>query len=82
MMIKLTRLNHKEFFLNPDLIKIIEETPDTIIRLANDEHYLVLESAAVVIEAVIAFRVEVLRRANNPPLPPRERNEQDNFQSQ
>jgi flagellar protein FlbD len=81
-MIKLTRLNHKEFFLNPDLIKIVEETPDTIIRMVNDDHYLVLEKAAVVIEAVIAFRVEVLRRANNPQIPVGERNEQDDARNQ
>lgn len=79
-MIKLTRLNRKEFFLNPDLIKIVEETPDTIIRLVNDEHYLVLEKAAAVIEAVIAYRVEVIRRANNPPIPGGERNEKDDSQ--
>ena len=68
MMIKLTRLNHKEFFLNPHLIKIVEKTPDTIIRLVNDEHYLVLETVEEVIAAVIAYRVELRRRASEPHL--------------
>lgn len=32
-MVQLTRLNRKVFYLNPDLIKCIEETPDTISSL-------------------------------------------------
>ena len=40
-MIKLTRLHNSEFYLNPHLIERIEETPDTIITLVNDNHYVV-----------------------------------------
>jgi flagellar protein FlbD len=31
-MIKLTRLNGKEFFVNPHMMEFIEETPDTVIH--------------------------------------------------
>ena len=64
-MIKLTRLNKSEFYLNPDLIKIIEETPDTIIKLTNDDHVLVLEKAAEVIEKIVAFRVRILQQSRH-----------------
>ena len=60
-MIKLTRLNKSEFYLNPDLIKSIEETPDTIIKLINDDHFLVREKAEVVIDRIVAFRVKILQ---------------------
>jgi|GEM_PF-1083497 len=61
VMIKLTRLNKSEFYLNPDLIKSIEETPDTIIKLINDDHFLVQEKAEVVIDKIVAFRVKILQ---------------------
>lgn len=60
-MIKLTRLNKSEFYLNPDLIKSIEEIPDTIIKLINDDDFLVREKAEVVIDKIVAFRVKVLQ---------------------
>ncbi|MDK9708266.1 MAG: flagellar FlbD family protein [Desulforhopalus sp.] len=65
-MIELTRLNHKKIFINPDLMKSIEETPDTIIGMANGDQYLVLEKPPEIIEKIIDFRVAVVRRADNP----------------
>ena len=59
-MIKLTRLNNSTIHLNPDLIKSIEETPDTIISLVNGDHYLVLEKTEEIIEKIIAYRVKIL----------------------
>jgi len=70
-MIKLTRLNGSEFYLNPDLIKSIEETPDTIITLMNDDRFLVREKAEEVIDKIVAFRVRVLQQSRQaPPLDP------------
>ena len=65
-MIKLTRLNKKEIYLNPDLMKSIEETPDTIIVLVNGDHYLVREKASEIIGKIIDFRVTILNRSENP----------------
>ena len=62
-MIKLTRLNHSEFYLNPDLIKAIEQTPDTIITLVNDDHILVREQMEEIIDRIVDFRVSILRLA-------------------
>ncbi len=65
-MIQLTRRNGQVIFLNPDLMKSIEETPDTIIGLSNGDHYLVLEKASEIIEKIIAFRASILRRSGVP----------------
>jgi len=62
-MIRLTRLNGSEFYLNPSLIEIIEEAPDTHLTLSNGNRYLVLEPARVVIERIISLKAGVLRRA-------------------
>lgn len=62
-MIKLTRLNQSVFYLNPDLIKSVEETPDTIIKLTNDDHVLVLEKAEEIVDLIVAYRVRILRQS-------------------
>ena len=54
-MIRLTRLNGKEFLLNSELIKFLEETPDTVVTLVNGERVVVVESADDVVERVIDF---------------------------
>ena len=55
-MIELTRLNHIPVIVNSDLIEHIEITPDTVITLTSGQKMVVLESAAQVVERVIAFR--------------------------
>ncbi|MBU1567837.1 MAG: flagellar FlbD family protein [Proteobacteria bacterium] len=65
-MIRLTRLNSKIIYLNPDLIKCIEETPDTIISLINDDKYLVKEKASEIIGKIIDFRVTIRKRSESP----------------
>ena len=42
-MIYVTRINNKEFAINPDLIETLEATPDTVITLTNDSKYIVKE---------------------------------------
>ena len=55
-MIVITRLNHTPLVVNPDLIVFIEETPDTIITLANGEKIVVQETVGEVIKRVIEFK--------------------------
>lgn len=55
-MVRLTRLNRVPLVLNSDLILHIEETPDTVITLANGEILRVRETADQVIERVVEFR--------------------------
>ena len=59
-MIELTRLNNHPFLLNPDLIKWIENTPDTVLTLVSGEKVLVSESSARVVERIVEFRRSIL----------------------
>ena len=63
-MIKLTKLDGSEVFLNPDLIEILEEIPDTHITLSNGDKYLFLEPAQVVIDRIVSYRARILRRSS------------------
>ncbi len=49
-MIQLTRLNNARLALNSDLIKYVEEAPDTVITLLNGEKLVVRETTGQVIE--------------------------------
>jgi len=60
-MIQLTRLNNKPLTVNSDLIKFIEQSPDTLVTLITGEKIVVLEKAAEVITRIIDFRRSVLR---------------------
>jgi len=64
-MIQLTRLNGRPFVLNAELIKCIEETPDTMIHLLNGEQFLVRETMAEVVRRAIEYgrTVRVFRPA-------------------
>ena len=55
-MIKVTKLNQSELYVNPDLIEFMEETPDTIITLTNGIKLNVEERAYVIIDRIIDFR--------------------------
>jgi flagellar protein FlbD len=55
-LITLHRFNSgKEFVLNADQIKMIEETPDTLITLMNSEKILVDDSLSDVLTKTITF---------------------------
>lgn len=60
-MIQLTRLNNKSLILNSDLIKSVEQSPDTLVTLITGEKIVVLEKAAEVLNRVIDFRRSVLQ---------------------
>lgn len=65
-MIFLTRMNKQPFFINPDHIVSIEETPDTVITLFNDHHFIVRERAQEIINKIVMFRARIIRRAGSP----------------
>ena len=55
-MIKVQRLNGKEFVINSELILFVEETPDTVITLTNGNKVVVRETADEIINNVIDFK--------------------------
>ncbi|MCC6581904.1 MAG: flagellar FlbD family protein [Phycisphaeraceae bacterium] len=54
-MIALTRLNGKKFVLNADLIRTVEEVPDTTITLLGGDHVIVREPMREVVSLVIEY---------------------------
>jgi len=54
-MIELTRLNDKKLVVNAELIKTIEQTPDTLITLLNGDRLLVRESMEEVVRKAIEY---------------------------
>jgi len=59
-MIRLTRLNSHALTINSDLIKFIENAPDTVLTLTSGEKIVVRESTEEVLSRIIAFRRTVL----------------------
>ena len=59
-MIHLTRLNNTSVTVNSDLIKYVEQSPDTVITLLNGEKILVRESAEEILDRIIQFRRRLL----------------------
>jgi flagellar protein FlbD len=60
-MIRLTRLNNQALTVNSDLIKFVEQTPDTLITLVSGEKIVVRESVEEVLRRLIEFRRSVLQ---------------------
>ncbi len=54
-MITVTRLNGKPLVVNAELIRTIEENPDTTIRLINGDTIIVLEPMTDVVDLCIQY---------------------------
>ena len=57
-MITLTRLNGHKLVVNAELIKTVEQSPDTMLTLINGDHLVVCET----VEEVVARAVDYGRR--------------------
>lgn len=55
-MIRVSRLNKENFFVNSDLIEFVEETPNTIISMASGRKIVVSEPADEVKRRIIEFK--------------------------
>jgi flagellar protein FlbD len=62
-MIQLTRLNGHSMAVNSDLIKFVEQSPDTVITLITGEKVVVKESTIDVMARILEFRRAVLAAA-------------------
>ncbi len=54
-MIQLTRLNGKPFVLNAELIRTVEERPDTTLTLINGDTLIVKETMDEVVRRAIDY---------------------------
>ena len=59
-MITLTRLSGSVFLLNADLIERVDSTPDTVVTLVDGKKYVVSESMTEIVDAVVAYRSEIV----------------------
>jgi len=55
-MIILTKINKAPIAVNADLIECIEETPDTVITMTNNDKVVVQEGLKEIIEKVVHYR--------------------------
>lgn len=58
-MIKVTKLNGEQFVLNAELIKTVEETPDTVITITTGHKYIVKESADTIVGEVVRYKKDI-----------------------
>ncbi|MBL1055369.1 flagellar FlbD family protein [Ligilactobacillus agilis] len=61
-MIRLTSFKGKTFYLNPDLLYRIDETPDTVLTLTDGKNLVVKETASEVVALIIAYRQKIYRQ--------------------
>lgn len=55
-MVILTKINRAPIAVNSDLIQYIEETPDTVITMTNNDKVVVKEGMAAIIQKVVEYR--------------------------
>jgi len=58
-MIELTKMNHEKFYVNPNLLEVVEITPDRLITMMSDKKYYVLESVEEIVAKVEEFYQKV-----------------------
>jgi flagellar protein FlbD len=54
-MITLTRLNDKPMIVNADLIRSVEQNPDTVITMINGDHIVVKETMQDIVRKSIDY---------------------------
>lgn len=62
-MIKITSFNGKEFYLNPDLLYRIDETPDTVLTLVDGKNLVIKENATEVVELIVNYRRRIYAKS-------------------
>lgn len=58
-MIEVTKINGSKILVNPDLIEIVEETPDTVIGFTTGRKIIVKESRQDVKNLVKSYRKDI-----------------------
>jgi flagellar protein FlbD len=55
-MIKVTKINGQELFLNPHLIEKMEERPDTLVTMQSQVQYIVKEKVEEITKLIVEYR--------------------------
>ncbi len=59
-MIEVTRLNGTKLLINPHLLEVVEETPDTVLTLTTGRKIIVKESRQDIKNLVKLYRKDIL----------------------
>ena len=55
-MIEVSRFDGSRFYVNCDLIEVIEANPDTVLTLTTQKKFVVREAPEEIINRIVAFR--------------------------
>ncbi len=55
-MIELSKLNGIHVMVNPDLIRFVESTPDTVLTFTDGEKLMVRDRPEEIVEKIVVFR--------------------------
>jgi flagellar protein FlbD len=58
-MVKVSRLNGAEFYVNPDLIEFIEQTPDTLLTMTAGKKVIIKESPEELADRILQHKQEI-----------------------
>ena len=58
-MIKVTRLDGKEYYVNPHQIEYIEKNPDTTLTMLSGKRLVVQEDHQSVIDRIVEYRARI-----------------------
>ena len=58
-MIKVSRLNGKEYYINPHQIESIEIRPDTTLLMLSGKSVVILEKVEEIIDRIIEYRRKI-----------------------
>jgi flagellar protein FlbD len=59
-MIEVTRINGTRILINPHLLELVEETPDTVLTLTTGRKIIVKESRQDIKNLVKSYRKDIL----------------------
>ena len=60
-MIKLTKLNGQDIFINPDLIGNMECNPHTVLHMTSGETIVVKETSDQVVDKIVEYKRRIFR---------------------
>ncbi|MGP1432120.1 MAG: flagellar FlbD family protein [Treponema sp.] len=58
-MIKVTRLNGTEYWINPHQIETVECNPDVTLHMLSGKSFVIKEKPEALIDAIIAYRKRI-----------------------
>lgn len=58
-MIEVTKINGVRVLVNPDLIELVEETPDTVLTLTTGKKIIVKESRQQIKNLVLSYKRKI-----------------------